>query len=280
MADRLRRLSPGFDHLLAVTLLLVVATILLGVATRSTGAGLACDANWPLCDGGILNLFPATMPSFFEWIHRVVAMVAGLFIVATAWLAFRRPAVGRWVAGAIVAGAVLTPIQVVLGRETVLTYVPGVLELHFWAAMVIFVLFGAAAAVRWAGRFGPEHVRWALLVAAGLVPLHVALSPIVVSQYTPAVQTVQSAVILGLLGAVILVAVVGVREYVDQRVRSGLSSVIMLTVALLVMSRQSVMTLSPTVDTVYLLVAIGLAAACLSTAWVSRGRQLDGPAPV
>ena len=83
-------MNRRFRYLVAATTAFVFATVLLGVATKSYGAGLACKARWPICDGGLLNLFPASFPSFFEWIHRVVAGVGGLFIVGTALESWRR----------------------------------------------------------------------------------------------------------------------------------------------------------------------------------------------
>lgn len=255
--------------LLVVTTGLVATTILLGVATKAAGAGLACDANWPLCDGGVLNLFPATFPSFFEWIHRVVAMLAGVAILGSAAVAIRTPAIDRRVAAAIVLAAVLTPIQVVLGWRTVATYVPEILELHFWTAIAIFVLVVGSTVVVWAT---PWRARTAVLAGAGLVPVHAALSPVVIGTYTPVVQTLQYGVVLGLVAAAVVAAVAASRS-TDHRLRAGVAVVVMLTAALLVLGRQSVMTLSPTLDLAYLLVAATLFLACVGTAVVVRGHD-------
>lgn len=275
---RLQGTRVGFEHLLLVTLGFVAATILLGVAAKATASGLACDANWPVCDGGLLNLFPETVPSFFEWIHRVVAMVAGLFIVGTAIVAFLQDSVGRTVTGAILAGTILTPIQVYLGRETVLSYEMLVLSLHFWTAIIIFVLFAAAAVAVWAETIGPRHVTGALLLGAITVPLHAVVSPIVIGTYTPVVQTIQYAVILALLSAVVLVATIGPRRFPQRHLRATFAAVVMLTVSLTVLGRQSVMTLSPTLDLAYLLVAVALTIACLGAAWATHGAPARRPA--
>ena len=149
----------GFRHLLATTLVLVAATILLGVAARATGSGLACDANWPQCDAGPFNLFPANLPSFYEWIHRFVAMFAGFAIVGTAVAAWRDSSLDARVTLTVVLGMVLTPIQVVLGRETVLQYRMEILSLHFWTAILIFGLFVVATALVWKDAFARRHLR-------------------------------------------------------------------------------------------------------------------------
>lgn len=137
-------MSVRFRHLAAVTTGLTFALILLGVYTAAMGAGLSCSAQWPLCDGGLL---PQTLPSLVEWSHRLVAMITGFFILGTAVQAHRaglprRVRYASWLALAV------TPVQVLLGRETVFTYTATVQTAHHAAALVIF---GALlAATLWA----------------------------------------------------------------------------------------------------------------------------------
>jgi cytochrome c oxidase assembly protein subunit 15 len=75
----------SFRRFAAFTTGLVLSLMMLGVYTAATGSGLACSAQWPLCDNGLL---PQTIPSFIEWFHRLVAMVAGFFILGTALWSF------------------------------------------------------------------------------------------------------------------------------------------------------------------------------------------------
>jgi cytochrome c oxidase assembly protein subunit 15 len=194
---------------------LVYLTMLLGVSTRATAAGLACNANWPLCDGGLLNLFPATMPSAFEWIHRVIAMFAGFAIVGTAALAYRDGAPRR-VMGVIVLGTFLLPLQVILGRETVLSFVPEVLAAHYWTAMAIYGLFVTAAVWAYSDAVSFRHVRWALLVGLALLPVVVTLGPPVIGTYTAPIQAAQYAVLLPAFAALLFAAVVGWRLGPDR----------------------------------------------------------------
>ena len=245
----------GFSHLLGATVVLTAATILLGVAAKATGAGLACDANWPLCDGGLLNLFPANFPSFFEWIHRVVAMVAGFFIIGTAIVAWRSASVGRWVTYAITAGMILTPIQVYLGRETVLVYDLTILNFHFWTAVVIFVLFVGSAVAVWAPGLTTTHVAGALGLGAAMIPIHVTLSPLFIGTYTPVIQTLQYAATLVLLSAAILAVMIAPRR-VDGPAVTGLVGVTaVLTFFTILFGRHAVMTYLPALDLGYLLTA-------------------------
>lgn len=137
-------MTVRFRHLAAVTTGLTFVLILLGVYTAAVGAGLSCSAQWPYCDGGLL---PQTLPSLVEWTHRLVAMITGFFILGTAIQAHRtglprRVQYASWLALAV------TPVQVLLGRETVFTYTALVQTAHHAAALVIF---GALlAATLWA----------------------------------------------------------------------------------------------------------------------------------
>jgi cytochrome c oxidase assembly protein subunit 15 len=203
-----RRLAAriSFPGLMAGTAVLLVATVLLGVATKATGAGLACQARWPVCDGGLLNLFPQSFPSFFEWIHRVVAGTAGLAVVASAVVAWRR-GVDRTARLAVTGAAALVPLQVLLGRETVVTFTLPVLTAHFWTAVGIVTLSYAATAVAWRAALTPARLRYGAFVAAALVPVQVLLHPPVVTRFTPVLQTVQYAVVLAVFAVAVAVAV-------------------------------------------------------------------------
>ncbi|MFD1564198.1 cytochrome oxidase assembly protein [Haloarchaeobius amylolyticus] len=211
----------GYPHLLTTTLVLVGATILLGVAAKATGSGLACQANWPQCDAGPYNLLPANIPSFYEWFHRFVAMFAGFAIIGSAVAAWRLPDVDRRVTGLVVLGMVLTPVQVALGRETVTQYTMDILSLHFWTAVTIFTLFLVATVLVWESRLTTTHITGALGLGIVALPAHVVLSPAVdagIETYSPTMQLVQYAVTLTLLGAAIVAAMVGRRRLTGRSV--------------------------------------------------------------
>lgn len=219
--DRLPGVAGGTrrvpaPELIAATTGLVFLTVLLGVATKAAGAGLACNARWPVCDGGLLNLFPATVPSFFEWIHRVVAGVTGFAILGSAVLAWRQN-VPDGARRAVTLGLVLLPVQVLLGRETVLQYTAPVLQAHFWVAFTIFACFASAAALTWRASLGPRRLQAAALAGAALVPAQVLLHPPVVTRYTPTVQTLQYAVTLAVFALVMAIALAGPRHLPRRR---------------------------------------------------------------
>lgn len=207
----------GFRRLALATVVATYLTILLGVSTKATGAGLACEARWPVCDGGLLNLFPATVPSFFEWIHRVVAGLTGFMLLGTAIVAWRdRHATSvRYAAAAAV---VLLPLQVYLGRQTVLEFTGPILFLHYWTAMGIFAGVVLATASAYRDDVAPGTPRRALAVAALAQPAVALFGAQVLSRYSPPVQTAHYAVSLVVLAA-LAVAVVTGRDRLSARAR-------------------------------------------------------------
>lgn len=254
-----------FRHLLTVTLTLVAGTIVLGIAAKATGSGLACQANWPQCDTGPLNLFPASLPSFYEWIHRFVAMFAGFAILASGVVAWRSSAVDRRVAPLVLLGTVLTPVQVYLGRETVFQYRMNILSLHFWTAITIFSLFAIATVLAWRGSLSTRSATVGFVAGFVTLPAHVALSPTsvgVVADYTPTVQLLQYAVTLALIASVILGVMASRWWFESRRLDVALAAAVVLTPVVAYLGRRSVMAFSPALDRMYL-VSVALLGAVL-----------------
>ena len=143
-----------FRHYLAVTTVSTFFLILLGVYTGKVGAGLACEARWPLCDGW-MGLFPANWPSFVEWFHRLVAMIVGFMILGAAWLAFRRN-YSKYVRYSVGVAALLLPFQIVFGANTVLSFGVWASMIHQIAAQLIFAALVLGTALAY---FGPDRDR-------------------------------------------------------------------------------------------------------------------------
>lgn len=256
-----------------MTLALVASTILLGVATKANGAGLACEANWPQCDAGPYNLFPATLPSFYEWFHRFVAMFAGFGIIGSALAAWRSAAVDNRVTSLVVLGMVLTPVQVALGRATVLQYEMEILSLHFWTAMLIFSVFVIATVLVWAQKLTATHVTGALGLGLLALPVHVVLSPStlgIVTEYSPTIQLLQYGVTLTLLASVIVATMVGRWRFNNGRLFGLLVGSAGITLAVIFLGRRAVMTFSPALDQIYLVLSVALFVTLTAGIWTSR----------
>ncbi|PSQ45481.1 cytochrome oxidase assembly [Halobacteriales archaeon SW_7_68_16] len=151
MASEAGGMNRRFRHLAGVTTGLTFVLILLGLHTGSTGGGLTCGARWPLCNGW-MGLFPANWASFFEWFHRLVAMVVGVLLLGVLYGAWRWQD-DRRVRYSVTAAIVILPTQIVLGGVTTTAggmfpqgFNPLVMFAHFSTATIIFTLLVYATA--------------------------------------------------------------------------------------------------------------------------------------
>ena len=199
MDQRTRRLAGAS---VALTFVLV----LLGVYTAAAGAGLTCAQRWPLCDGAVFGLFPADVPSFVEWFHRLWAMITG-FVVIGATLSAWRGAADRRVTGALAGATLILPSQVILGALTVTRYELLILVAHFVTAFAILTLLVAGAVWAYESRVDlPTRRHQAALLAVGLLPVYAALSPRLLLVYSPGVQVAFYAVGMAVYAALLAVA--------------------------------------------------------------------------
>jgi cytochrome c oxidase assembly protein subunit 15 len=227
MDDRTRRLvgaSAGLTFVL----------VLLGVYTAADGAGLTCGQRWPLCDGAVFGLFPANLPSFVEWFHRLWAMVTGFVILGATLSAFRAD-VSRRVRYSLAGATLILPTQIVLGALTVTRYELLILLAHFVTAFTILTLLVASATWAYADRFDGLRFRLrALTLALALAPAYVLLSPRLVFVYSEWVQTGFYAVGMAVYAAVVATALLS-----SGRVRALAAGSSLLLFAELVVGRQA-----------------------------------------
>lgn len=124
--------------LLMATITSVFALLLSGSYTTTTGASGACD-QWPFCQSGSL-LINSKLP-VVHMIHRIVAVVAGILIVASLQLAWKTRNGGSklYPAGVILGFAFV--MQIVVGAATVLLDLPAELKiLHLFVATLMWWL--------------------------------------------------------------------------------------------------------------------------------------------
>ncbi|MFA5122412.1 COX15/CtaA family protein [Zavarzinia sp.] len=140
-------LSPGLAKLATAAVVLIFLQIVLGAFVAGLDAGLAYNT-WPLMDGdlvpaGMFTTVPAWIDPFentitAQFLHRHMAEIAALAVLALAWIASRRVPAAR-PAAALVAAMVV--IQFLLGVWTLLAVVPVSLgALHQAGAFVLFTL--------------------------------------------------------------------------------------------------------------------------------------------
>lgn len=127
-----------FPKLAYTTAALTVGLIVFGAIVRVTDSGLGCGNDWPFCNG---TIFPPldNITAWTEWLHRLFALLIGVFGVAMLVVAVRRYRTqNRMVLWATVLAAVLYAVQSGLGAVTVaLDLPPTVVTLHLATAMLL-----------------------------------------------------------------------------------------------------------------------------------------------
>jgi cytochrome c oxidase assembly protein subunit 15 len=264
-------------RLLFVTTITTALTALVGVITATSGAGLTCEARWPLCDGAVFGLFPANFMSFIEWSHRLVAMITGFLIIGSTIAAWRggHP---RRIRLATLAALVITPVQIVFGAFTVLVhelvfgYSIIVLTLHFTFAATILGLLVAATVWAYAetGSVSLDRVQQAGGFALLGYPVMVALTPRLFVTFGEVAQFIYYGLGFAIFAALVAVALWG-RELDARGVSIAGGIAAFAVVAQLIIARQAFGSRGQ-----LLILALSFAAFGLTLGAVSRSRSLDG----
>ncbi len=118
-----------------ITLVVLYSLMVIGGYVSAAGLGLVCP-DWPLCPGGLIP----SEEYFVEWIHRVIAMIAGILIIATMVACWRsRDEVGRAVITSTAASAFVIT-QIGLGALVIDLRLQAVLvTIHFGIGIVLLV---------------------------------------------------------------------------------------------------------------------------------------------
>jgi cytochrome c oxidase assembly protein subunit 15 len=232
-------------RLLLVTTVATAITALIGVITATSGAGLTCEARWPLCDGAVFGLFPANFMSFIEWFHRLVAMVTGFLIIGSTIAAWRGGS-SRRIRGSTLLALVLTPLQIAFGAFTVLVneFVFGysilVLTLHF--SLAALILGSLVAATVWAyadaSPVSVGEIRRAGIVALFGIPIMIALTPRLFFSFGEVVQFLYYGLGFGTFSALAVVSLWS-RELGFGGISIAGSVAATLVIAQLVIARQA-----------------------------------------
>lgn len=167
--------QPGarsFVWLAFATTALTLGLIIFGAVVRVTDSGLGCGNDWPLCDGRVIPPLD-NITAWIEWLHRLFAVVIGLFGVATlavAINAFRKQK--RVVLYTTVAAAILFFVQSLLGAlVVVLDLPPTMVTLHLGVAMLLLgalLLAGLGAMYKPKLTYSRDHFTTLLYITTAL----------------------------------------------------------------------------------------------------------------
>ena len=133
----------SFRATLRILLGATIGLVVIGVIVRATDSGMGCP-DWPLCYGQII---PPTTDSgdviaykaWLEWIHRAIAAMIGLIVLALVFIALRNLKGRRSLQGASIALLALVLFQAWLGRQTVLESNSGASVTAHLASAMAFV---------------------------------------------------------------------------------------------------------------------------------------------
>jgi protoheme IX farnesyltransferase len=146
--------SQRFTLLAAFTALATFALLLFGSQVTATDSALVFP-DWPLMDGSLLPAL--TEATSAHVLHRWVAAIVGVVVVAVAVIAWRTQRERPTLVRITVVAAVLYAIQVVVGGLQVLTSLSGWSQtLHLGLGAIIFALYvGLAVTSFYAARTTP-----------------------------------------------------------------------------------------------------------------------------
>jgi protoheme IX farnesyltransferase len=268
-----------FQKLAASTVAGTLLLVTIGVIVRATGSGLGCP-DWPFCNGQLVPAMGDTK-AWLEWIHRGVAALLGVLILAEAAVAVTDQRDRRSILWPSIGALLLVGFQAYLGRQTVLLGNSGPsVTAHLAAAMtllglLVFILVRFSFPARIGGRGGSQ--RFTLLAAFGAAATFALLLfgsqvtatdaalifpdwPLMGGTLLPPLTDLTStqvlhrwvAVVVGLI--VVAIAVVAWRTQRDRRglVRLAVAAAVLFTVQALIGGAQVLTQLAPWTQVLHL----------------------------
>ena len=114
------------------SLVLLYSVMLIGVYISASNVGLFCT-EWPLCPNGF-NFPPPKY--FFEHYHRVLVVITGVFIYATAAYVIKNGRITRKYA---IASSIIISFQILLGMLVVNTKLQSlIVAIHLSTGVLLF----------------------------------------------------------------------------------------------------------------------------------------------
>ncbi len=138
---RSRRLSISLPLLAAATLCTAWAEIFWGGVVRLSKSGLGCADNWPLCNGRVYPLWE--QPVLIEYIHRLIAALISVLVVALLVVVWRRERRNGWLFGPALLAVALFIVQALLGAIVVwFELKSGLVMVHLATSMLLLATLG------------------------------------------------------------------------------------------------------------------------------------------
>jgi protoheme IX farnesyltransferase len=163
-----------FQRLAAATVAAAFLLVVIGVGVRATDSGLACP-QWPGCfEGQFLPSLGSDYHVWIEWLHRTVAALIGLLMVAMAAIAVLDHRGRRSILWPSLAAVVLVGFQAWLGARTVQLGNTGEsVTAHLAAAMalvglLVYLLVRSSYPARLAGGASQRFTLLAAFAAAAV----------------------------------------------------------------------------------------------------------------
>jgi heme A synthase len=135
--------ESNYTRLAMLTAAVAFATLVLGSYISNTNAALACDG-WPLCNGSAVPRGDSAVG--LHWLHRMVAGILGLMLLAVIWAAFDERQ-GRWLRWASLLAGVLYITQALVGAANIWTELrEDVVVTHLTLAALLWCILVALSA--------------------------------------------------------------------------------------------------------------------------------------
>ena len=147
-------ISRWHCYLLLASAVLTYLLIVMGGVVCVTGSGGGCP-DWPGCYGSIIP--PMQTASIIEFLHRLVAGLAFVLIIAAAIVSWRKSALIRWVSWPSMLAVVLVLVVSAFGAAAVLHGLPpGLAAVDLGSALIVLALVLTATVVAFAYRADPS----------------------------------------------------------------------------------------------------------------------------
>ena len=138
---RTRRFAISLPILAAATLCTAWAEIFWGGVVRLSKSGLGCADNWPLCNGKVYPFWE--QPVLIEYIHRLIALLISVLVVALLVVVWRTQRRNGWLFGPVLLAVALFIVQALLGAIVVwFNLKSGLVMVHLATSMLLLATLG------------------------------------------------------------------------------------------------------------------------------------------